>query len=218
MIGFWLCFAAAEARRALVAGPAAGMATLMACLAMLSQSRGTALAMLFALVAVVAVVPGRTRRIYGLLVVAGAWRSPRPTCCASTTHSAGGSASVEAGHVAGRAALLAAIAAGLAWGLLTLGVGAGCLPARVGLAGPHNWILAACDPDRGRAGRGGGAPRSVSSTTFALSGTPLRISPNQASAPALQRAVNHGCCPVGATATTTGGSRGGCGAKIRCSA
>ena len=120
VIGFWLCFAAAETRRALVAGPAAGIATLMACLAMLSQSRGTALAMLFALVVVVAVVPGRTRRIYGLLVVAGAVALAAVDLLRVYEHSAGGSVSVEAGHVAGRAALLAAIAAGLAWTLLTL--------------------------------------------------------------------------------------------------
>jgi UDP-GlcNAc:undecaprenyl-phosphate/decaprenyl-phosphate GlcNAc-1-phosphate transferase len=120
VIGFWLCFAAAEGRRALVAGPAAGMATLMACLAMLSQSRGTALAMLFALVVVVAVVPGRTRRIYGLLVVAGAVALAAPDLLRVYEHSAGGSVSAGAGQAAGRAALLAAIAAGLTWTLLTL--------------------------------------------------------------------------------------------------
>jgi tetratricopeptide (TPR) repeat protein len=121
VIGFWLCFAAAEARRALIAGPAAGIATLMACLAMLSQSRGTALAMLFALVAIVAVVPGRTRRIYGLLVVAGAVALAAPGLLHLYDNASGGAVTVEASHVAGRAALLAAVAAGLAWGLLTLG-------------------------------------------------------------------------------------------------
>ena len=45
VIGFWLCFAAAETRRAPVAALAVGMATLMACLAIPTQSRGTALAM-----------------------------------------------------------------------------------------------------------------------------------------------------------------------------
>ena len=121
VIGFWLCFAAAEARRALVAGAAGGMATLMACLAILSQSRGTALAMLVALVAVVAVVPGRSRRVYGLLVVAGAVALGAPDLLRVYEHASGGSVSVEAGHVAGRAALLASAGAGLAWGLLTLG-------------------------------------------------------------------------------------------------
>lgn len=121
VIGFWLCFAAAEARRAPVAALAGGMATLMACLAILSQSRGTALAMLAALVAVVAVVPGRTRRVYGLLVVAGAVALTAPDLLRVYEHAAGGSVSVETGHVAGRATLLASAAASLTWGLLTLG-------------------------------------------------------------------------------------------------
>jgi hypothetical protein len=121
VMGFWLCFAAAETRRALVAGPAAGMATLMACLAMLSQSRGTALAMLAALVVVVAVVPGRTRRVYGLLVVAGAVALTAPDLLHVYEHASGGSVSVGAAHAAGRAALLAAVAAGAGWGLCTLG-------------------------------------------------------------------------------------------------
>ena len=121
VMGFWLCFAAAETRRASVAAVAAGMATLMACLAILSQSRGTALAMLAALVAVMAVVSGRTRRVYGLLVVAGAVALAAPDLLRVYEHASGGSVSVEAGHVAGRAALLASAAAGLAWGLLTLG-------------------------------------------------------------------------------------------------
>jgi O-Antigen ligase len=144
VIGFWLCFAAAEARRALVAGAAGGMATLMACLAMLSQSRGTALAMLTALVAVVAVVPGRTRRVYGLLVVAGAVALAAPDLLRVYEHAAGGQVSVEAGHVAARDALLAAIAAGLAWGLLTLvwehAVAPNAWGARAAATG--SWLLA----------------------------------------------------------------------------
>ncbi len=121
VIGFWLCFAAAETRRALIAGPAAGMATLMACLAILSQSRGTALAMFAALIVVVAVVPGRTPRIYGLLVVASAVAFAAPDLLHLYDNASAGLVSVKAGHIAGRAALLAAVGAGLAWGLLTLG-------------------------------------------------------------------------------------------------
>ncbi len=123
VMGFWLCFAAAEAKRALVAGPAAGMATLMACLALLSQSRGTALAMLGSLIVVVALVPGRTRRIYGLLVVAAGVAAAAPDLLHVYDHRAAGAIPAEVGHAAGGAALLAAVAAGLAWGLFTLGWG-----------------------------------------------------------------------------------------------
>jgi UDP-GlcNAc:undecaprenyl-phosphate GlcNAc-1-phosphate transferase len=144
VIGFWLCFAAAETRRALVAGTAGGMASLMACLAMLSQSRGTALAMLAALVAVVAVVPGRTRRVYGLLVVAGAVALAAPDLLRVYEHAAGGQVSVEAGHAAGRAALLAAAAAGAGWGLLTLGWGrvVSRRPWASGARATGSWLLA----------------------------------------------------------------------------
>jgi hypothetical protein len=121
VIGFWLCFAVAESRRAPLAAVGAGLATLMACLAILTQSRGTALAMLVALVVVVAIVPGRTRRIYGLLVVAAVMALAAPDLLHLYDNTSAGSVSVQAGHVAGRATLLAAIAAGLAWGVLTLG-------------------------------------------------------------------------------------------------
>jgi len=143
VIGFWLCFAAAEARQALVAGPAAGMATLMACLTLLSQSRGTALAMLGSLIFVVTLAPGRTRRIYGLLVVASAVALAAPDLLNVYEHAPAEAVSVQAGHVAGRVALLAAVAGGLAWGLLTLGwelaVSPGARGSRAGRSG--SWLL-----------------------------------------------------------------------------
>ncbi len=119
VMGFWLCFAVAEARRALVAGPAAGMATLMACLALLSQSRGTALAMLGSLILVVALAPGRTRRIYGLLLVAAGVAAAAPQLLRVYDHTVAESVPAGTGHAAGRAALLAALGVGVAWALLT---------------------------------------------------------------------------------------------------
>jgi UDP-GlcNAc:undecaprenyl-phosphate/decaprenyl-phosphate GlcNAc-1-phosphate transferase len=119
VMGLWLCLAATEARRALVAGPAAGMATLMACLALLSQSRGTALAMTGSLILVVALVPGRTRRVYGLLVVAAGVALAAPALLRVYQHTVAGSVLPATGHAAGRAALLAAVAVGVAWALLT---------------------------------------------------------------------------------------------------
>jgi tetratricopeptide (TPR) repeat protein len=121
VMGFWLCMAVAELRRALVAGPAAGIATLMACLALLSQSRGTALAMLGSLVVVVALAPGRTRRVYGLLVVAGGVALAVPDLLQIYDQDAAGALPVAVGHAAGRSALLSAAAVGVAWALLTAG-------------------------------------------------------------------------------------------------
>jgi tetratricopeptide (TPR) repeat protein len=117
--GFWLCFAAAETRRALLAGPAAGLATLMACLALLSQSRGTAVAMLGSLIVVVALAPGRTRRVYGLLVLAAGVAVAAPNLLHAYDHTVAGSVPAGVGHAAGRSALLAALAVGAVWALLT---------------------------------------------------------------------------------------------------
>ena len=121
VMGFWLCMAVAESRRALVAGSAAGLATLMACLALLSQSRGTALAMLGSLIVVLALAPGRIRRAYGLLVVAAALAAAGPDLLQIYDRGVGGVIPAGTAHAGGRAALLSALAAGTAWALLTAG-------------------------------------------------------------------------------------------------
>jgi hypothetical protein len=100
----------------------------MACLALLSQSRGTALAMLGSLIFVVALAPGRTRRIYGLLVVAVGVAAAAPNLLHVYNHTVAGSVPAAVGHAAGRSALLAALAVGIVWALLTWALG--LLPAR----------------------------------------------------------------------------------------
>ncbi len=119
VMGFWLCIAVAESRRALLAGAGAGLAALMAALALLSQSRGSALAMLAALILVIALVPGRVRRVYALLVVAGAVALAAPDLLRIYERHATGAIPTSAGHAAGRVALLAALAAALGWAALT---------------------------------------------------------------------------------------------------
>jgi len=70
VIGFWLWLALAEQRaRPWLAGPALGVAALMASLALLSQSRGAAVAMGAGLLVVFAVAPGRLRRSLAVLAV-----------------------------------------------------------------------------------------------------------------------------------------------------
>jgi UDP-GlcNAc:undecaprenyl-phosphate GlcNAc-1-phosphate transferase len=121
VMGFWLCMAAGESRRALLAGPAAGLATLMASLALLSQSRGTAVAMLCSLIVVVALAPGRTRRVYGLLTVAAGVALAAPDLLDVYSQRTAGSVALDVSHAAGRATLLAALAVGVAWAMLTKG-------------------------------------------------------------------------------------------------
>jgi UDP-GlcNAc:undecaprenyl-phosphate GlcNAc-1-phosphate transferase len=118
-MGLWPFVALAQTRRALVAGPASAMATLLGCLALLSQSRGTALAVLGSLIVVMAVVPGRTRRAYALLVVAGGVALAAPELLRVYDHAAGGPVPVRVAHDAGRAALLAALGVGAVWAVLS---------------------------------------------------------------------------------------------------
>ncbi|MDO9356964.1 MAG: O-antigen ligase family protein [Solirubrobacteraceae bacterium] len=70
IMGIWLLFAAAESHRARIAGLGLVGATLMTGLALLSQSRGAAIAAVASVIVVVAVLPGRRRRAGGLLLIA----------------------------------------------------------------------------------------------------------------------------------------------------
>jgi hypothetical protein len=70
LFGFWLLLAVAErCRRAPIAGAAAGGAAALAALVVLTDSRGTAFAFGVAAVVLVALVPGRNRRVWALVAV-----------------------------------------------------------------------------------------------------------------------------------------------------
>ncbi|MEY2534908.1 MAG: UDP-GlcNAc:undecaprenyl-phosphate/decaprenyl-phosphate GlcNAc-phosphate transferase, partial [bacterium] len=123
IMGFWLCFAVAERQRpAWLAGAGAGAATLMACLAILPQSRGAALAMIGSLVVVVALVPGsRVRRVFALLAcAAGAIAASGPLLDVYDT-GLRGAVSADVAQRAALAAIVAAVAVGLIWGLAVTG-------------------------------------------------------------------------------------------------
>lgn len=117
VMGLWLCAAAAEQRRAAIAGAGAAGATLMACLALLTESRGTALAMAVSAAVVVALVPGRRRRLLVLAFVGAGFAAAAPALLHVYTRGAGTSVSVSLAHPAGRATLMAAVAVGCAWAL-----------------------------------------------------------------------------------------------------
>jgi UDP-GlcNAc:undecaprenyl-phosphate GlcNAc-1-phosphate transferase len=119
-MGIWPCMALAQLRRPLLAGAGAGIATLFACLALLSQSRGTALAIAFSLVVVFALVPGRVRRAYALIVIAAGVAAAGAALLRVYDHAHGGVVSAGSAHAAGRAALLAALGVAAAWTALTV--------------------------------------------------------------------------------------------------
>jgi UDP-GlcNAc:undecaprenyl-phosphate/decaprenyl-phosphate GlcNAc-1-phosphate transferase len=142
-MGMWPFLALAQTRRPPLAAIGAALAALCASLAMLSQSRGTALAVLGSVLVVVALLPGRTRRLYALLALGVAVALAAPELLHVYDRSGGGAVSAGDANAAGRAALLAALGAGLAWGLATVGWNA--LSARAsapGLARLGSWLLA----------------------------------------------------------------------------
>jgi O-antigen ligase len=122
-MAIWPCVGAAESRRTVVAGAAAGVAAVLASLAILSQSRGTALAVAGAIVAVLALAPGRTRRAYCMLVIGGAVALAAPAMLHVYEHATGGVVALSDVHASARAALLAGLGAGGAWALLSWAAG-----------------------------------------------------------------------------------------------
>ena len=77
--------------------------------------------MLGSLIVVIALVPGRTRRVYGLLVVAGGVALAAPDLLHIYDQHAAGSIPAGAGHAAARSTLIGAAAVGIAWALFTSG-------------------------------------------------------------------------------------------------
>ena len=119
LLGAWLCLAAAERREALVAGAGAAGASLLSGLALLSQSRGVAVAALASVVVVLAVAPGRARRGWAMIAIAGATALAAPALFDIYEQGATTPLPAEIGNRAARHLLLAAAGAGLLWGLAT---------------------------------------------------------------------------------------------------
>ena len=116
VLGAWLCVAAAERREPLVAGAGAGGAALLAGLALLSQSRGVALAGALSVLVVVLAVPGRTRRGWALLVIGAAVGAAAPPLLDLYAEANGGAPEADlANRAAQRLAVLSARAAAV-WG------------------------------------------------------------------------------------------------------
>jgi UDP-GlcNAc:undecaprenyl-phosphate/decaprenyl-phosphate GlcNAc-1-phosphate transferase len=124
MMGFWLCFSVAERRTGWLAGAGAGTATLMACLALLPQSRGAVLAMIGSLVAVIALVPGnRIRRIAALAVIGACVAVAAGPILNVYSAGLGGVMPQSAARNAAIAMVVAALVAGAIWGVAVLWVG-----------------------------------------------------------------------------------------------
>jgi UDP-GlcNAc:undecaprenyl-phosphate GlcNAc-1-phosphate transferase len=119
-MGCWLGVALAERREGLVAGLGAAAAVVLACLTLMSQSRGAAIATFVAIVVVVVVAPGVRRRLLVLALVAGAVLAAEPAVARVYSDAQAGALPASVVHRAAAAILLAALAAGLVWGLLVV--------------------------------------------------------------------------------------------------
>jgi len=117
LLGLWCCVAIAEQRRsaALAAAGAAG-ATLLGALLVLTQSRGVVIAAVGSAVVVLALVPGRLRRSWALVVVLAAVGAAAPQLVDVYDSAEGGALPRGVAQAAARAALLAALGAGALWG------------------------------------------------------------------------------------------------------
>ena len=118
LLGLWPLVAAAERVRPVgLAAPALGLATLEACLVLLTQSRGAAIAMAISIVVLLAVVPGRRRRAWALLVIAAAVALATPSLLDVYHSSHSSRPSPAAVHHAVLVALLASTLAAIVWAI-----------------------------------------------------------------------------------------------------
>jgi UDP-GlcNAc:undecaprenyl-phosphate/decaprenyl-phosphate GlcNAc-1-phosphate transferase len=120
LLGLWCCLAATEQRRsAIAAGLGLAGATLLAALLILSQSRGVAIATAVSAVAVLALVPGRLRRVGALATLGIALAAASGPLLAVYDQGRAGAVTAATAHAAAHAALLAGLASGVVWAAVT---------------------------------------------------------------------------------------------------
>ncbi len=119
VLALMACLSLAGWRRsALLAGGGAGAATLLAGLALLTQSRGVVLATVLGVLVVILCVGGRLRRAGAAVVIGAAIVAVLPTLTDVLSRTTFEGTPASAVRDAGTALLLASVAVGVAWGLL----------------------------------------------------------------------------------------------------
>ncbi|MHB8658449.1 MAG: O-antigen ligase family protein [Solirubrobacteraceae bacterium] len=124
-MGLWLGVALAERREPWLAGPGVAMSVIMACLAVLSQSRGALIATAAAVLVALIAVPGVRRRILGLVAIAAGTAIATPAVVHVYTRTHGGGVVVSTAHTAAAMMLIAAVLVGAVWAVLATLVGVG---------------------------------------------------------------------------------------------
>jgi UDP-GlcNAc:undecaprenyl-phosphate GlcNAc-1-phosphate transferase len=116
-MGAWLSIAVAERRQPFVAGLGATLTVGMACLAMLSESRGALIATIVAIVATLAAVPGFRRRVFALAIVAAGIAPAAHSLIRVYTTGENGLVPASVAHHAVVATVLSAVITGVVWGV-----------------------------------------------------------------------------------------------------
>jgi UDP-GlcNAc:undecaprenyl-phosphate GlcNAc-1-phosphate transferase len=124
LLGAWLCVGMSERRQPALAALGAAGATLLGGLAILSQSRGVALAAAISVIVVLVLMPGRIRRGWALVVIGAAIASAAPALLDVYETSIGGPPSADVMHTAAERLAVAALAAGAIWGVALRVLGA----------------------------------------------------------------------------------------------
>jgi hypothetical protein len=132
LLGFWPAVAVAErARNCALAGAGAGVASLLAALVVLTESRGTVFAFAASAALVLLLVPGRHRRAWVLLaLLAGVALAWAPLTDVTQLPPGQFSPSDESIRLAAERSLLVAAVIGLLWGSLSWAVAAARLRSR----------------------------------------------------------------------------------------
>jgi UDP-GlcNAc:undecaprenyl-phosphate GlcNAc-1-phosphate transferase len=111
----WFGLALAERREPLLAGLGAAATVALACLTLLSQSRGAAIASFLAVMVALVVIPGRARRVLALAVVAAGVAAAAAAVVKVYSVGQAGVVPTSVTHRAAVAILLSAVVAGIAW-------------------------------------------------------------------------------------------------------
>jgi UDP-GlcNAc:undecaprenyl-phosphate GlcNAc-1-phosphate transferase len=111
----WFGLALAERREPLLAGLGAAATVALACLTLLSQSRGAAIASFVAVLVALAVIPGRVRRVLALAVVAAGVAAASAAVVNVYSVGEAGGVTASAAHHAALAILGSAALVGIAW-------------------------------------------------------------------------------------------------------
>lgn len=121
ILGIWPLVALAERRQVVQSALAVTAATLLTCMVVLTQARGTVLAGLVSIPIVLALVPGRTARLWVLVTIAAAVAAGSGPLLHVYRTAPGGLTS-DVVRRAGLTAVVASLLAGIAWGVANVGL------------------------------------------------------------------------------------------------